>query len=170
MITFEIVVRELNHYKEARIELPNNRYVEELTEVFGEDWIDHDYEIVDVEDDYNIFHSYRLYGYQGLKELNDIAERVEEICTDKHHLTTLQAAGEAYTDIKEVLELMEANEIVLYEDHTMTDMAEWFVDEGWMGDVDEKIRPYIDYERLGRDIMLDGSYTETRWGVLETRV
>jgi len=169
MITFEIVVRELNNYKEARIELPNERYIEKLTAEFGEEWIDHDYEIVDVEDDYNIFSSFRLYGFESLERLNKLAVRIDEVCSSEALLRTLQAASEVYTDINEALELMESDELVLYDDHTMTDMAEWFIDEGWMGEIDDKLKFYIDYEKLGRDISLDGNYYETKFGVLETR-
>ncbi len=169
MITFEIVVRELNNYKEARIELPSERYIEELTKVFGEEWIEHDYEIVDVEDEHNIFSSYRLYGYESLDTLNKLANRIQDVCSSEPLLRTLQAASEVYTDINEALELMESDEVVLYDDHTMEDMAEWFVDEGWMGEIDDKLKSYIDYERLGRDIELDGNYHATKFGVLEIR-
>lgn len=166
---FEIVVRELNNNKEARIELPDDRYIEKLTEKFGENWIEYDYEIVDVEDDYNIFNSYRLFGFQSLKELNKLANRIEEACATNHQIKTLQAASEVFTDIKEALEIIENNEMSLFEDHTSKDLAEWFVDEGWLGDINEKIISYIDYEKLGHDIILDGNYYETKYGVLEIR-
>lgn len=169
MITFEITVRELQNNKEARVELPNSRYIEELTEAFGEEWIDNDYEIVDVEDDYNIFYDYRLYGYETLDKLNKLAERIEESCSDQHSLKILRSASEAYTDIEEVLEMLEADELELYENMTPEDLAEMYVEDGLFGDVNDKLIAYIDYEKLGRDIMLDGNYYETRYGILETR-
>lgn len=169
MITFEITVRELQNNKEARVELPNSRYIEELTEAFGEGWIDNDYEIVDVEDDYNIFYDYKLYGYETLDKLNKLAERIEESCSDQHSLIILRSASEAYTDIEEVLEILEADELELYEDMSPEDLAEMYVEDGLFGDVNDKLIVYIDYEKLGRDIMLDGNYYETRYGILETR-
>lgn len=167
MVTFEVMVRELDNNKEATIELPNDRYVEELTEAFGESWIDHDYEIVDVEDDYAILHSFRLYGFQSLSELNDIAKRVEEVCDSNYMVKTLQASAEVFTDIKEALDLIEEGSLALHENQSMEDIAENYVEEGLFGDVNEKLSYYIDYERLGRDIMLDGGYTETKYGILE---
>ena len=169
MITFEITVRELQNNKEARVELPNSRYIEELTEAFGEGWIDNDYEIVDVEDDYNIFYDYKLYGYETLDKLNKLAERIEESCSDQHSLKILRSASEAYTDIEEVLEILEADELELYEDMSPEDLAEMYVEDGLFCDVNDKLIVYIDYEKLGRDIMLDGNYYETRYGILETR-
>ena len=168
-MTFEIVVRDLHNNKEARVELPNDRYVEELTEEFGEEWVEHDYEIVDVEDEYNIFNSFRLYGYESLDKLNKLAMRIDELCDNNHSLKILESASEVYTDIDEVLELMESDVLELYENQEADDIAEWFVDEGWFGDVSDKLLMYIDYEKLGRDILMDGNYHETKNGILEER-
>lgn len=168
-MTFEIVVRELNNNKEVKVKLPNDRYIEELTEKFGEEWIEHDYEIVDVEDEYNIFNSFRLYDYESLDKLNKLATQIEELCSDEHSLKILESASEVYSSIDEVLELMESNALELYENHEPDDLAEWFVDEGWLGEVSDKLLMYIDYEKLGRDIMLDGNYHETKNGILEER-
>lgn len=168
-MTFEIVVRDLHNNKEARVELPNDRYVEELTEEFGEEWIEHDYEIVDVEDEYNIFNSFRLYGYESLDKLNKLAMRIDELCDNNHSLKILESASEVYTGIDEVLELMESDGLELYENQEADDIAEWFVDEGWYGDVSDKLLMYIDYEKLGRDILMDGNYHETKNGILEER-
>lgn len=168
-MTFEIVVRELNHGKEARIELPNSRYVEELTNAFGEEWIEHDYEIVDVEDEYNIFNSFRLYGYESLEKLNKLATQIDELCSDEHSLKILQSASEVYTGIDEVLELMTSDSLELYENYEPDDIAEWYVDEGWFGDISDKLIVYIDYEKMGRDLMMDGNLYETKLGILEER-
>jgi antirestriction protein len=168
-MTFEITVRDLHKYKEARIELPNSNYINELTEEFGEEWIEHDYEIVDVEDELNIFSSFKLYGYESLDKLNKLAERIDEICSDNHSLKILASASEVYTDIEEVLDLMENDALELYENQEADDLAEMFVDEGLFGEVSDKLLMYIDYEKLGRDILLDGSYYETSNGILEER-
>lgn len=124
---------------------------------------------MDVEDDYNIFYDYKLYGYETLDKLNKLAERIEESCSDQHSLKILRSASEAYTDIEEVLEILEADELELYEDMSPEDLAEMYVEDGLFGDVNDKLIVYIDYEKLGRDIMLDGNYYETRYGILETR-
>lgn len=169
-MTFEITVRDLHNQKDARIELPNSNYINELTEIFGEEWIEHDYEIVDVEDELNIFSRFRLYGFEGLDKLNKLAQRINETCSDTHTLKILESASEVYTDIEEVLDLIENDALELYEHQEMDDMAELFVDEGLFGDINDKLLMYIDYEKLGRDIMLDGNYHETSNGILEERM
>lgn len=166
-MTFEIVIRELNNNKDARIELPNERYIEELTEEFGEEWIEHDYEIVDVEDEYNIFNAFRLYGYESLEKLNKLATRIEELCSDEHSIKILQSSSEVFTNIDEALELMEADSLELYENHEPDDIAEWYVDEGFYGDISDKLVMYIDYEKMGRDLMMGGNLYETKNGILE---
>ncbi len=169
-MTFEIVVRTLRNNQDARIELPNNGYVEALVKEFGgDDWIDYDYEIVDVEDEYDIFNSFKLYGYESLDKLNKLATRIDELCSDDHAIKILQSASEVYTNIDEVLELMESDELELYENLEADDLAEQFVDEGLFGDISDKMLMYIDYEKLGRDILMDGNYYETKNGILEER-
>lgn len=81
----------------------------------------------------------------------------------------MESASEVYTGIDEVLELMESDRLELYENQEADDIAEWFVDEGWFGDVSDKLLMYIDYEKLGRDILMDGNYHETKNGILEER-
>ncbi|WP_428739682.1 antirestriction protein ArdA [Sulfurimonas sp.] len=164
---FEIIVRDLHNGKDARVELPNSNYINELTEIFGEEWIEHDYEIVDVEDELNIFSRFRLYGFESLDKLNKLAERINESCSDTHTLKVLESASEVYSGIEEVLELIESDALVLYENQEIDDLAEMFVDEGAFGEINEKLLMYIDYEKLGRDIMLEGNYYETKNGLLE---
>jgi hypothetical protein len=166
-MTFEIVVRELFSNRDTRIELPSSDYISDITKVFGEGWIEHDYEIVDVEDEYNIFNSFKLYGYESLDKLNKLATRIEELCSDDHSIKILQSASEVFTDIDEVLELMEADSLELYENHEPDDIAEWYVDEGFYGDISDKLVMYIDYEKMGRDIMIEGNLYETKNGILE---
>ncbi|WP_428746148.1 antirestriction protein ArdA [Sulfurimonas sp.] len=160
-------MRDLHNGKDARVELPNSNYINELTEIFGEEWIEHDYEIVDVEDELNIFSRFRLYGFESLDKLNKLAERINESCSDTHTLKVLESASEVYSGIEEVLELIESDALVLYENQEIDDLAEMFVDEGAFGEINEKLLMYIDYEKLGRDIMLEGNYYETKNGLLE---
>ncbi|MCF6340123.1 MAG: antirestriction protein ArdA [Sulfurimonas sp.] len=167
-MTFEIVVRTLRNNQDARIELPNDNYVAELVKKFdGDDWIEYDYEIVDVEDEYNIFNSFKLYGFESLDKLNELATRIDELCSNDHSIKILQSASEVYMNIDEVLELMESDALELYENQEPDDIAEWYVDEGWYGDISDKLIMYIDYEKMGRDLMMGGNLHETKNGILE---
>ena len=43
----------------------------------------------------------------------------------------------------------------------MTDVAEQMVDEyGYLNDVPENLRCYIDYEKMGRDLAIEGTFLE----------
>ena len=78
--------------------------------------------------------------------------------------------------IAENMSLKEAidakDDAIFYERQTLEDVVYDLVDEGYFGDVNESIRPYIDYEAIGRDLRQDG-YTEISegdfWGVIDYR-
>ena len=50
-------------------------------------------------------------------------------------------------------------DIDIYEDTSLRELAEHFVDEGLFGGVPASIAPYIDYDAVARDLSVD--YTET---------
>jgi len=94
-------------------------------------------------------------------------ECINESCSDTHTLKVLESASEVYSGIEEVLDLIESDALVLYENQEIDDLAEMFVDEGVLGEVNDKLLMYIDYDKLGRDIMLEGNYHEAKNGLLE---
>lgn len=57
------------------------------------------------------------------------------------------------------------DDIEYYQNVTLKELAEQFVDEGLFGEVAESLSCYIDYEAIARDLQIDG-YTETDNGVL----
>ncbi len=57
-------------------------------------------------------------------------------------------------DFSRSLELLD--EVELYEDTTLTELAEQFVDEGYFGSIpDSPLSSYINYEAIGRDLSFD---------------
>lgn len=50
-------------------------------------------------------------------------------------------------------------DIDLYEMDSLRDLAEHFIDEGLFGEIPEKIRFYLDYDAIARDLGMD--YSET---------
>ncbi len=51
-------------------------------------------------------------------------------------------------------------DIDLYEQDTLRDLAEQFIEEGLFGEIPENIRFYLDYDAIARDLGMD--YTEIR--------
>jgi antirestriction protein len=56
--------------------------------------------------------------------------------------------------------------VAYYADQTLKDVAEEMVAEGIFGSVDDSLFFYIDFEKLARDLRLDG-YIETQYGVFK---
>ena len=56
-------------------------------------------------------------------------------------------------------------DVELYEDMNLTDLAETFIDEGLFGDIPESIANYIDYDSIARDLGYDG-YDEVDHDIL----
>ena len=52
----------------------------------------------------------------------------------------------------------DAEGLYLYEDMSWTDVAEEFVDGGYLGDVPDHLSQYIDYDRVARDLSDNGMY------------
>jgi hypothetical protein len=65
-------------------------------------------------------------------------------------------------DIKEALRFYD--NVTFYENMTLKEVAEELVDEGFFGDVSDKLKYYIDFEKLAKDLELD-DYYETPDGV-----
>jgi hypothetical protein len=65
-------------------------------------------------------------------------------------------------DIEEALRFYD--NVTFYENMTLKEVAEELVDEGFFGDVSDKLKYYIDFEKLAKDLELD-DYYETPDGV-----
>lgn len=50
-------------------------------------------------------------------------------------------------------------DIDIYEEDTMRDLAEQFVEEGLFGDIPERLRVYIDYDAIARDLAVEYATT-----------
>ena len=49
------------------------------------------------------------------------------------------------------------NDVIMYYDiHDYSDLAYDMVEEGILGDIPDNIQPYIDYEKLGNDLRIEG--------------
>lgn len=132
---------------------------DELAEVFEDIGINEQYEeyfFTDWDGDIDL---YEIFGeYVNVKEVNELAERLEEV----DDINKLKAILEAETsDINEALDMMDSAE--LYADMTLEELAYELVEECY--DLPEFAKTYFDYSTFARDLDFDG-YTETEYGVL----
>lgn len=159
-----IWVRRLDINLDVNITLPCDNVYSELDTAFGGDsWREHDYEIVDVDDEFNIFHDFRMYGYVNIERMNEVAEQLSEI----DNLDLLLAINEAHgADLKELLEDNLEDKYYLYEDCSLKDYAYSQVEDGYYGDIPDSIINYIDYDSMARDLEHSGDINETSYGLL----
>lgn len=110
---------------------------------FDEDDTIEDY--VELQDAYNFMHGYKQEvldsileaDYYTINSVNDIIEMINDNTVDKW---------------------------TLYSGMSMSQVAEEYVDECF--DIPDPIKYYIDFDNMGRDMMLDGNYYEVSNGVL----
>ena len=99
--------------------------------------------------------------YPSISEVNDIAERVELLAT--YELETLEIILKEHTsDANEALDIVEnCNYIVWNDCINMADVAATMAEEyGYLNSVPEHLQCYIDYEKWGRDLAIEGTFLE----------
>ena len=144
----KIYVADLAKYNEGTlhgiwIDLPCDNIHDQVQEMLGsnEEWAIHDYEA-----------PFRINEYSDLDQLNTIAEKYQEL--EDHDIkrvnylidnngSTLNEALEQYQDVD------------IYEDMSLEDLAYELVEEGSFGEINPTIANYIDYEAIARDLSFD---------------
>ena len=98
--------------------------------------------------------------YESISDVNDIAERVENLMD--YELDVLKVILEEHTsDVDEALRIVEGGNYVMWSGESMADVAERMAAEfGDLNDVPERLQYYIDYEKWGRDLKLEGTFLE----------
>lgn len=79
---------------------------------------------------------------------------------DDQKIKVIIAVGEAGYDFDLENGDPDDFDIDLYEQDTLRDLAEQFIEEGLFGEIPENIRFYLDYDAIARDLGMD--YTEIR--------
>ena len=99
--------------------------------------------------------------YESVENLNIIAERVEAL--EAYEQDVLKVIMEGHTsDVDEALRIVEDNDYRTWDScDNMADVAERMAAEfGDLNDVPERLQYYIDYEKWGRDLKLEGTFLE----------
>lgn len=93
------------------------------------------------------------YKVDNFSDLNDMLDFID--CNDESDIaiaTAIKSEGYA-SDLNEALEWHNDNYFSEYQ--TDEDLGYYMVDEGLMGDIPEAIKPYLDYEQIGKEMKWD---------------
>ena len=99
--------------------------------------------------------------YESIDDVNDIAGRVEALEAYEQEVLGV-ILGEHTSNIDEALRIVENDSYITWWDcDCMADVAERMAAEfGDLNDVPERLQCYIDYEKWGRDLKLEGTFLE----------
>ena len=115
-----------------------------------------------------LFCNLHISEYAGIDELNELAERIEELADFDYDKLGAVLECESCMSIAEILEVLdELDSFDLIADiSTEEDLGEYYLEDIFYGVPDTVLR-YIDTQRLGRDIHLEsGNGTFCSYGYL----
>ena len=130
--------------------------------------INEQYEEFFISDYESLFPNLYISEYASLSELNEFAERVEELADFDYEKLAAVLECESSMSIAEILEVIEAiDEFDLLADITTEEeLGDYYLGDIFYGIPDTVLR-YVDTQRLGRDIHLEnGNGTFTSYGYL----
>ena len=101
--------------------------------------------------------------YVELQDAYNLMDGYEQEVLD----SILEADYYTINSVNDIIEMINDNTVdkwTLYSGMSMAQVAEEYVDECF--DIPDPIKYYIDFDNMGRDMMLDGNYYEVSNGVL----
>lgn len=110
---------------------------------------------------------YRSIGeYDNLDRLNEVAELLEGL--DEHDQKKVESIMEWGTESNFIDAVENMDNYVLYEDiNSEEDLGYYWLEESGCCEIPEHLRYYIDYEKFGRDMSINGNGMFTEYGWLE---
>lgn len=118
----------------------------------GDEFFITDYEV--------LFGNLHISEYASIQELNELAERLEDLADHEYEKLAAVLECESSMSIAEVLEIIdELDNFDLLEDVDDDEaLAAYYIDNGYIFcDVPDNIKTYLDLDRLGRDIRLEST-------------
>lgn len=151
-----VYIANLGKYAEGELvgawfTLPVNE--EEVIEKIGLNEQYEEYAIHDYESPYDISE------HTSIEELNQTYEAYESIEDDfvKEHCGEIAR----YFSVGGLEELADCqSDIIVHSCDSESDLAYEYVEDGLFGEVPEHLVNYLDYEAIGRDIVLEGNFAE----------
>jgi Antirestriction protein len=119
-----------------------------------EEYAIHDYEL-----------PFEIDEYTSIEEVNRMCELAEELADTPIIGQLKEIIGNWFSDIEDVVD--HKDDIYYHGCSDFTELAEYFVDEGYLGEIPDRLRFYIDYDAYGRDLEIGGTFLETSSGIFE---
>ena len=96
-----------------------------------------------------------------MEKTNEFAERMEALSEQEQEVVKL-IMEEWIDDLQEALDIIENGNYVVWNNcNDMSDVAYYYMEEtGMLKNVPSIIANYFDYEALGRDMDIEGTYLE----------
>jgi len=118
---------------------------------YGEEYFITDYEFKDVE-------LFKVEEYSSPYELNRKIALIEEsVEPHQHKIVKVLLGNGLATSLEDAISKID--EVIVYEDSTMTSIAEQYIEEYTdLNGYHPLIVNHIDYESIGRDLEIEGSY------------
>lgn len=148
------ILEELFTYTKEKIEEidPNN-----MDYYNFEEWMITDYEFED-----SVF-SFKISEYESLTKLLEINETFNDLDSDSRIKYT--ALLERGYDHEQSIDRFD--DCIVYSVESsysaMSDLAYDFVEDGFFGEIADNIKMYIDYEKIGRDLEVNGSFEQVQY-------
>lgn len=165
---FRIFLTNLGKYNEGDlvgewVDLPVDDDFESVLEDIG---INDEYEewfITDYENDYG----YEVGEYDDIFELNEVAEKLENLDEDQAQMVSAMIDGGYANDINDAIDRLD--DIIVYPNcHDMTDVAYEYIDQIGIENLGrDTLENYFDHEAFGRDMGFDGTFLEYDGGMFE---
>jgi len=120
-----------------------------------EEWMITDYEFED-----SVLFSFKISEYESITKLLEINETFNDLDTDSRiKYTALLERGFGHEQV-----LDKFDDCIVYSVESsysaMSDLAYDFVEDGFFGEIADNIKMYIDYEKIGRDLEMNGTFEQ----------
>ena len=155
----KIALTNLGKYNEGElrykwIELPASE--KEIAEAMEEIGIREEYEEYFISDYESEIGGLEIDEYSNIDELNELAERLCQL--GEYELEALEIILEEHgLDIEEALEYVEKGDYIYYENvESYEELADVLVEQGYFGHIPENLKYYLDYEKMGRNLEIEG--------------
>ena len=119
--------------------------------IYGDEYFITDYEFEDVE-------LFKVEEYSNPYELNRKMALIEEsIEAHQHKIVKVLLENGLASSLEDAISKID--EVIVYEDSTMTDIAEQYIEENTdLNGYHPLIVNHIDYEGIGRDLQIEGDF------------
>ena len=149
------------------VKLPVDK--DKLQDVLDRIGINEQYEEVFISDYETLLGNLHISEYSSIQELNELAELLEGLADHEYEKLAAILECESSMSIAEVLETIDEldNYDLLEAVDSDEGLAEYYIDNGYIFcDVPDNIKMYLDLDKLGRDIRLEGNICYTSYGTV----